>query len=139
MEDVGREVRRLREERGWSQAKLAAGADMAVSGISQIETGVRSPSAATLSKLARAFGVEVADLFPKAQAPLPLEVAEPAGHAGSEDQEKPPPVIVSLDPLRAHAELGDVEVVITRILKAVADGEISPEEGTKRVLDAVAA
>ncbi len=73
MEDIGREVRRLREERGWSQAKLAAGADMAVSGISQIETGVRSPSAATLRKLARAFGVEVADLFPKAQAPLPLE------------------------------------------------------------------
>lgn len=70
MGDVGREIRRLREERGWSQAKLAAGADMAVSGISQIETGVRSPSAATLTKLARAFGVEVADLFPKAEAPL---------------------------------------------------------------------
>ncbi len=76
MEDVGREVRRLREERGWSQAKLAAGADMAVSGISQIETGVRSPSAATLTKLARAFGVEVADLFPKAEEPLPFEAEE---------------------------------------------------------------
>ncbi len=79
MEDVGREVRRLREERGWSQAKLAAGADMAVSGISQIETGVRSPSAATLRKLARAFGVEVADLFPKAQAPLQLDLEERGG------------------------------------------------------------
>lgn len=80
MEDVGREVRRLREERGWSQAKLAAAADMAVSGISQIETGVRSPSAATLTKLARALGLEVADLFPKAQAPrpkLPGEVYDP--------------------------------------------------------------
>lgn len=73
MEDIGREVRRLREERSWSQAKLAAAADMAVSGISQIETGVRSPSAATLRKLARAFGLEVADLFPKAEAPLPFE------------------------------------------------------------------
>ncbi len=73
MEDIGREVRRLREERGWSQAKLAASADMAVSGISQIETGVRSPSAATLTKLARALKVEVADLFPKAEEPLPFE------------------------------------------------------------------
>lgn len=73
MEDLGQEVRRLREERGWSQAKLAAGADMAVSGISQIETGIRSPSAATLTKLARAFDLEVADLFPKAEEPLPFE------------------------------------------------------------------
>lgn len=70
MVDVGREIRRLRGERGWSQAKLAAGADMAVSGISQVETGVRSPSAATLTKLAGAFGLEVADLFPKAETPL---------------------------------------------------------------------
>jgi transcriptional regulator with XRE-family HTH domain len=63
--DVGREIRRLREARGWSQAKLAAGADMGVSGISQIETGARNPSAVTLSKIAEALGVGVADLFPK--------------------------------------------------------------------------
>lgn len=71
--DVGREIRRLREEKQWSQAKLAGEAHMGVSSVSQIETGVRNPSAATLWKIAEALGVEAADLFPKAQAPLPLE------------------------------------------------------------------
>lgn len=67
--EVGQEIRRLREARAWSQAKLAAAADMGVSGVSQIETGIRNPSAVTLGKLARALDVEVADLFPKAAAP----------------------------------------------------------------------
>jgi transcriptional regulator with XRE-family HTH domain len=69
---VGREIRRMRERKGWSQTKLAAAADMGVSGISQIETGARNPSAVTLSKIAEALGVGVADLFPKGQTPLPL-------------------------------------------------------------------
>jgi transcriptional regulator with XRE-family HTH domain len=69
--EIGREIRRLRESKGWSQAKLAGNAGMGISGISQIETGSRNPSAVTLSKIAEALGVEVADLFPKAQAPLP--------------------------------------------------------------------
>lgn len=71
--EVGREIRRRREARGWSQAKLAGAAGMGVSGVSQIETGTRNPSTVTLEKLARALDTEVADLFPKAQAPLPLE------------------------------------------------------------------
>lgn len=75
MGEVGREIRRLREARGWGQTKLAAAADMAVSGVSQIENGHRNPNSATLIKLARALEVEVADLFPKAQAALPLEGA----------------------------------------------------------------
>jgi transcriptional regulator with XRE-family HTH domain len=73
---VGQEIRRLREEKGWSQAKLAAAADMGVSGVSQIETGSRNPSAVTLAKLADALDVEVADLFPKGQSPLPFESEE---------------------------------------------------------------
>ena len=70
---VGREVKRLRDERGWSQARLAVEADMSVSGVSQIENGKRNLSTATLAKLANALGVEVAELFPKAQSSLPLE------------------------------------------------------------------
>jgi transcriptional regulator with XRE-family HTH domain len=73
MGEVGKEIRRLREAKGWGQTKLAAAADMAVSGVSQIENGHRNPNSATLIKLAGALGVEVADLFPKGQAPLPLE------------------------------------------------------------------
>jgi transcriptional regulator with XRE-family HTH domain len=69
--DVGREIRRIREGKGWSQTKLAAAADMGVSGISQIETGARNPSAVTLWKIAEALGVEVGDLYPKGQEQLP--------------------------------------------------------------------
>jgi len=71
---VGREIKRLREGRGWSQTRLAVEADMSVSGISMIEGGHRNLTTTTLGKLAKALGVEVADLFPKkAQAPLPLD------------------------------------------------------------------
>lgn len=67
------EVRRLRHERGWNQTELAFRSRLAPSVISQIENGKRDPSAGTLKKLAKALEVEVADLFPKAQDPLPLE------------------------------------------------------------------
>jgi len=73
------ELRRIREEAGLSQAQLAreSGVDRAT--INKIEQGKRSPSIATLESLSRVLAVEVADFFPKAQAPLPLE--EPAAGA----------------------------------------------------------
>jgi transcriptional regulator with XRE-family HTH domain len=67
------ELKRLRRARGLSQAKLAAIADLDPSTVSQIETGARRANTRTLERLATALGAEVADLFPKAQAPLPLE------------------------------------------------------------------
>ena len=76
---VGREIRRIRKAKGLSQTKVAAAADMGPSGLSQIETGARNPSAVTLDKIATALGVEVADLFPKAQAPLSFEESADAG------------------------------------------------------------
>src|SRR5215212_3386089 len=69
------DVRRLRQEKGWGQKELAFHANLAQSVISEIETGKRSPSARTLRKLAGALEVEVADLFPKGQVPLPLDDA----------------------------------------------------------------
>jgi transcriptional regulator with XRE-family HTH domain len=73
MSEIGQEIRRLREAKGWSQPKLAVTAGVAVSGVSQIENGKRNPNSSTLVKLAGALGVEVRDLYPKVQAPLPLE------------------------------------------------------------------
>jgi transcriptional regulator with XRE-family HTH domain len=67
---VGKVVKRLREERGWSQMRLAVEAKMSVSGVSLIENGHRNLSTATLAKLAEALDVEIADLFPKAEARL---------------------------------------------------------------------
>jgi transcriptional regulator with XRE-family HTH domain len=70
MDGVGPVVRKLREAKGWSQAKLAGETRMAVSGVSQIENDKRNPNSATLLKLARALEVEVADLFPLGQPTL---------------------------------------------------------------------
>jgi transcriptional regulator with XRE-family HTH domain len=75
MSGVGQEIKRLREARGWIQARLAVEAGMAPSAVNQIENGKRSPSANSLNKLAGALGVEVRELFPLGQAPLPLEGA----------------------------------------------------------------
>jgi transcriptional regulator with XRE-family HTH domain len=73
MREVGAEIRRLRQARGWTGAQLAVYAGMAPSAISQIETGRRSPNAGSLEKIATALEVAVVDLFPKAQSPLPLD------------------------------------------------------------------
>jgi transcriptional regulator with XRE-family HTH domain len=67
---VGEEIRRKREDKGWSQAKLGVLSGAGPSGISQIETGRRNPSAGTLQRIADALEVEVRDLFPLGQVPL---------------------------------------------------------------------
>ena len=75
---VGREVKRLREAKDWSQAKLAVEAGMSVSGVSMIENGHRNLSTATLAKLAQALDVGIGDFFPTGQEPLP-EAPPPSG------------------------------------------------------------
>jgi transcriptional regulator with XRE-family HTH domain len=68
---VGAQIRRLRKAKGWTVAQLAVYAGMSPSAVSQIETGHRSPTAGSMSKLAEALGVEVRDFFPLEQVPLP--------------------------------------------------------------------
>jgi putative transcriptional regulator len=77
MSEIGKEIRRLREEKNWSQAQLAVYAGSSQPTVNQIESGKRNPSTRTLEKLAEALGAEVGDLFPKAPVPLrlPLEAA----------------------------------------------------------------
>jgi transcriptional regulator with XRE-family HTH domain len=71
MSEVGTQIRRLRKAKHWTVAQLAVYADMSPSAVSQIETGRRSPTAASMAKLAGALEVEVRDLFPLGQTPLP--------------------------------------------------------------------
>jgi transcriptional regulator with XRE-family HTH domain len=70
------ELRRLRKARGLSQAKLAVLAGLDPSTVSQIETGARRANTRTLEKLAAVLGADLADLFPKGQAPLLPEPSE---------------------------------------------------------------
>jgi transcriptional regulator with XRE-family HTH domain len=54
---------RLRKAKGWSQKELAEEAAMKQPKIAQIERGDANPELRTISRLARALGVEPADLL----------------------------------------------------------------------------
>lgn len=58
----GRNVARLRGERGLSQDKLAEKADLDRTFISGVERGLRNPGIKTVLRMAKALGVSVADL-----------------------------------------------------------------------------
>lgn len=70
---LGRNVRRLRNKRGWSQERLAAEAgEIRQALISEIETGRANPTFDTLEYVAAALGVRVYDLLKPGRRPPPL-------------------------------------------------------------------
>jgi len=62
-ETLGRRVRAEREGRGWSLAELAGRAGVSKAMLSKIERAEASPTAATLSRIATAYGLTMAALF----------------------------------------------------------------------------
>ncbi len=68
---VGENLRAIRERRGLSQAELYRRSGVAQPSISEIETGHRGAQIRTLTKLADALGVRVADLFAEDVPPVP--------------------------------------------------------------------
>lgn len=83
-ETIGERVRRLRKAKDWTQVTLAYHASRAPSVVSQVETGKREPELSTIKSLAEALEVDwryllLGEQFPKAQAPLPLELEEQQG------------------------------------------------------------
>ena len=62
-ETFGRNVWRLRKERGLSQEALAYYAKLTVSYVGQIERGQRNPTLDVVEKFANALGVHPSDLF----------------------------------------------------------------------------
>lgn len=59
----GKNVRRARKAAGLSQVDLAADAGMAKSYMSEVERGRRNPTVAVISRIARALGINAADLM----------------------------------------------------------------------------
>jgi transcriptional regulator with XRE-family HTH domain len=59
----GRNVRKLREEQGLSQEKLATKASVDRAYLSGIESGARNPGVLTVAKLAKALGVSASVLM----------------------------------------------------------------------------
>ena len=60
---VGENVRKLREKRGWSQERLSFEAELHRTYISGVERGVRNPTVTVLQKVADALGVSAAKLL----------------------------------------------------------------------------
>jgi transcriptional regulator with XRE-family HTH domain len=60
---LGRNVRRLREDRGMAIRELAELSQVSSSFVSQVERGVASPSVASLRRIAEALGTSIGALF----------------------------------------------------------------------------
>ena len=61
--DVGFNIRKIREERGLSQEKLAALADLHRAYVGQIERGEKNIGLKNLEKIAKALKVKTKDLL----------------------------------------------------------------------------
>jgi transcriptional regulator with XRE-family HTH domain len=66
---LGRRLRELRDERGWSLDVLAERSKVSRSNISLVERGQSSPTAVVLDKLATALSVPLASLFEQTAVP----------------------------------------------------------------------
>ena len=60
---LGRRMRALRSERGWTQEELASRAKKHPTYIGGIERGERNPTLTVLADVARAFGISLAALM----------------------------------------------------------------------------
>jgi transcriptional regulator with XRE-family HTH domain len=59
---VGRKIKELRQEKGWSQQLLADHAELERAHLSRLEEGKREPGLRVLERIARALEVEIEDL-----------------------------------------------------------------------------
>lgn len=60
---LGRNLKRLRAEKGWSQEELADEASLHRTYVSGVERGVRNPTITIVAQLAKALGVSAAELI----------------------------------------------------------------------------
>lgn len=60
---LGRNLRRLREEKGWSQEDYADRAGIHRTYVSDIERGRRNPTITVVERLAKPFGVKAGALL----------------------------------------------------------------------------
>jgi transcriptional regulator with XRE-family HTH domain len=73
-----RNVEVLLSRRHWSQRELAAAAGISPSRVSQILSNPTSPTLSTMTKIAGAFGVDVADLTREDAPSVPVDELEMA-------------------------------------------------------------
>lgn len=78
MVSVGKNIKKIREQRGLMQKEVAYVADMQASNYSKIESGQRDVSVEALDKIAQFFGMKVDEIihFEDAKSPAPVKVED---------------------------------------------------------------
>jgi transcriptional regulator with XRE-family HTH domain len=80
--ELGQAIKQLREKRNWSQERLGHLAELHMSSISRLETGLLNPTWGNVKKLASALEISLAELSAR------CEKIE-AGSPPAKDQETP--------------------------------------------------
>lgn len=63
LKQIGKNIKRIRNEKGILQQDLAAACNFEVSSMSRIEAGGSNFTVGTLNKIANALGIEICDLL----------------------------------------------------------------------------
>ena len=98
-------IKRLRKERGWTQAHLAETAQLSIQFLGALEQGKKSPSIETLDALTAAFRVSTSELFAAG------EVERPSAGVGREVLRA-----VAALPREAEKDILDLVHVVSRLL-----------------------
>ncbi|MGA2447470.1 MAG: helix-turn-helix transcriptional regulator [Polyangiaceae bacterium] len=93
--ELGRRLRELRRERGWTVEKAAERYGVEPAHVRRVEAGRTNPSLATLVSIARALALELADLLDD----LPVRGARHSSPARSPRQPAPAPAPRPLAPV----------------------------------------
>lgn len=62
---LGHNIRRIRESKGWSQEEFAFRCGLHRTYVGDIERGLRNVSSLNLGKIVRILGVKIGDIFPE--------------------------------------------------------------------------
>ncbi len=78
MVSVGKNIKKIREQKGLMQKEVASIANMQASNYSKIESGQRDVSVEALNKIAQFFGMKVDEIihFENAKSPIPIKMED---------------------------------------------------------------
>lgn len=144
-EDLGRRVKKLRTDRGWSLEELAAASGVSRSMLSEIERERANPTLSVTYRIATAFGLALQDLIETAATASSIQTIR-AGDRSQTFRSDKQCQIRTLSPLNLEKDVEFYEVTLhpggalrsqphyegTREFLTVEEGAICVESGTDR-------
>ena len=76
MKYIGKNIRRLRQKKGWSQSQVAAQLNISVPAFSKIETGITDINISRLTQIATLFGIKAASILQDDDTASPTNTGE---------------------------------------------------------------